>query len=271
MDVSIGMLGKHPAFGDFVSAGFELDLKTRLMEWLDRELSRAREAARESWEPLYDHALPLRFWIGPELLGVPMTGILVFSRDRVNRRYPLVLAILGSHLPPPVIDDDQGVYEGLETYISEAQPERGAGAASLLAGIELNLEPVEEVGPMLWAHHPDGDLSDMLSAVAGPDLTMAAGDRSYWWSAARAGKSATFLSYRGLPPADALSWLMAGIPGTPPEEQGQGEKVRLSFETAPATDDPAPEPEDEPDSDLPPLPMPLPGDPDTGPAPQQGG
>lgn len=262
MSATVGILGKHPAFGDFISSGFELSLKTRLMEWLDRELSRARDASRGDWEALYDHALPLRFWIGPELLGQSLAGVMIFSRDRVNRRYPLVLAIIGSRIEPPVLDDDQGIYEGLEAFIAEAKPERGGGAASLIEEIVIELDEMPTVGPMLWAHHPDGDLSGMFGAVAGPDLTLAASDRSYWWGPARAGKAAAFLSHRGLPPADALAWLMAGMPAAEEDAAPQ----RISFEaqgrpeaTRPVSREPdqTMPPSDLPE-DLPELPMPQP-------------
>ncbi len=282
MGVSVGLLGKHPAFGDFVSVGFELSLKTRLMEWLDRELSRTREAARQNWEPLYDSALPLRFWIGPELLGLPMAGILVFSRDKVNRRYPLILSIMNSALSPPVLDDDQGVYDGLEAYLAEAEPDRGGGAQSLLEGLSLDLPAVSPVGPMLWAHNPYGDLQDMLASVAEPDLTLSAADRSYWWSIARGGKAATFLSHRGLPPADALGWLMGGMPAAPEEEEAPSQPQKISFEAtgrpvSEAVPDIAEEvtipPQELPqgDNELPELAMPEPDPGDDESAPAQGG
>ncbi|MBP0484976.1 type VI secretion system-associated protein TagF [Sagittula sp. M10.9X] len=213
-------MGKHPGFGDFVQAGLSKDVHDALMRWLDKTLSRVQEDAGSDWKGWWAEAQSLRFWIGRDVLGVPLAGILQPSRDKVGRVYPLILAAENVHLAVPGDGGatDQTPWEALETHVPRMQP--GQGAASLLDGLTLELpaetEAERSLGHCLWAHHPEGDLEALLRAAGRADLSRAALRRSYWWAPGDANRLPVWLGCHGLPDAGALGWLLAGQPRIEP-------------------------------------------------------
>ena len=105
----IGIFGKHPAFGDFLGAGLSGGLRELLEAWLNRMLPELRALWAGAWEQNWDSAPVLRFWIGAGLSGgVGLRGVMIPSRDRTGRRFPLVVAQAGG--PPPVLDAAQDFY-----------------------------------------------------------------------------------------------------------------------------------------------------------------
>lgn len=214
MYAKIGVMGKHPGFGDFVQAGLSRDTHDALMAWLDKTLARVQEDAHGDWKRWWAEAQPLRFWIGRDVLGVPLAGVLRPSRDKVGRVYPLILAAENVYLPVPGDGGavDQGPWETLEAHLDTVQP--GQGGASLLDGLALDLpaetEMERSMGHCLWAHHPEGDLAALLRAAAKADLSRAALKRTYWWAPGDHARLPVWLGCHGLPDAGALGWLLAG-------------------------------------------------------------
>ena len=209
----IGLIGKHPGYGDFLRAGLSLPVADALSDWLDRTLSELRDSTGNDWPAFWAGAQSLRFWAGRAVLGRTLAGVMRPSQDRVGRRYPLVLVAEGAHLPPPVQDTGQDIYESLEHHLDRAQP--GQGAKALLEGLDLTL-PEEDpqtaaTGPTIWAHHPEGDLNALLGSAAKADPHHALLIRSYWWAPGRGDRAAVWLGCTGLPNAQALGWLLAGV------------------------------------------------------------
>jgi type VI secretion system protein ImpM len=221
MGLNIGIMGKHPGFGDFVRAGISAETATRIEQWLDPMLHALRSELGNGWEAFWDHAQTLRFWIGRAVAGRTLAGIFVPSRDSVGRRYPLILLAEGADLPPPV---DAGAvqtpYEAFEAHLAQVVP--GTGAASLLAGLDVQIavesDTMAAAGPVVWAHHPDADLTALLASAAGVDRDRATTVRSYWWAPGDPGKqSAVWLGQPGLPGSGAFAWALAGIAGQSPD------------------------------------------------------
>ncbi|WP_370312031.1 type VI secretion system-associated protein TagF [Sagittula sp.] len=212
----IGVMGKHPGFGDFIQSGLSKDVHDALMRWLDKTLSRVREDVGSDWKSWWAQTQPLRFWIGRSVLDVPVAGVMQPSQDKVGRDYPLILAAENVFLPVPGDGGatDQSPWEALEAHVTAMAP--GKGAASLLEGLTLELpaegEAERALGPTIWAHHPEGDLDALLRAAAGADLARGALQRSYWWSAGDDTRLPVWLGCHGLPDAGALRWLLAGQP-----------------------------------------------------------
>ncbi len=216
MGAQIGVMGKHPGFGDFVQAGLSKDTHDALMAWLDRTLARVQDEAHMDWKAWWAEAQGLRFWLGRDVLGVPVAGVLRPSRDKVGRVYPLILAAENVSLLVPGDGGatDQTPWEALEAHLDAMQP--GKGGASLLEGLTLDLpaegEAERALGPTIWAHHPEGDLDALLRAAANADLSRAAQKRSYWWAPGDDTHLPVWLGCHGLPDAGALGWLLAGQP-----------------------------------------------------------
>lgn len=229
MTVTVGILGKHPGFGDFLRHGLSEDVAGRVAGWIDPTLHALRDQQGDRWDGFWDAARSLRFWIGRAVAGRTLAGVMRPSRDRVGRRYPLVLMAEGADLPAPVEAPGQAFYEALETHLDSALP--GEGAKSLLSGLDPAALPVAAetpemlaLGPILWAHHPEGDLSALLEAAGPVDRARATTTRSYWWAPGAPGRAAIWLGQPGLPAPAALGWLLAGVPAAvPPQAAARGE------------------------------------------------
>jgi len=210
----IGLIGKHPGYGDFLRANMEPAVVEHLEAWLDQGLAEIRDQQGQAWPAFWEQAQDLRFWIGRVVLGRSLMGVMRCSRDRVGRRYPLMLIAQGAAVPAPLADADQSPYEALGAHFSAMQP--GQGGAALLDGLQLQLPQEDEasarIGDTLWAHQPNGDLGALLGAAAGADADRALLTRSYWWAPATETRAAIWLGCTGLPGAAALHWLLAGTP-----------------------------------------------------------
>jgi len=210
--VQPALIGKHPDYGDFVRHGLPPEMSERLMRWMDTTLARVKSAAGDDWEAFWDGAQATRFWLGRDVLGTTAIGILLPSRDRVGRRYPLLTLALGVGLPPPFEDRADPVFERIEQHLNHARGGSGGGAAALVETLDLSDLPREGArpDPIIWAHHPDGDLDALMHRAARVDHALCAAARSYWWAPARGWRAAAWLGCTGLPGHEALSWLLSG-------------------------------------------------------------
>ena len=216
--MTLGLFGKHPSFGDFVSAGLADGVEARLQPWLDSALTGARDILAGEWDQIYDGSAPIRFWIGPDVFdtsafdrAAALSGVFFAFRDQVGRRYPLMVMRVGQSALPPVIDLDQGFYEAVETAVlQEADP--AAGAAGLLARIGRLVPPDPAEGydltGTLWATNARAGLGRLLTDVAQADHMRAVAGRTYWWGPDRNQRAAIFLSEDGAPNAESLVWLL---------------------------------------------------------------
>lgn len=211
--VRIGIWGKHPAFGDFLQAGLSRGASDALAAWLDPALAAIRQRAGPDWDTLWHGGQTLRFRIGRSVLGSTLAGVLCPSRDKIGRDHALVLAVEGGAMPVPGQGGvaDQALWDCMQAHLRDARP--GAGAASLLAGLDLRVdpEPAEPMPPLLSAHHPEGRLDALLRAASRAEASRAAQDRSYWWTAPSHGRVPVWLGCHGLPDAESLQWLLVGI------------------------------------------------------------
>lgn len=212
---AIGLLGKHPGYGDFLKAGISEPLAEGLTAWLDPTLAALRDEMGQGWGDFWDRGQDLRFWIGRAVLGRTVIGVLRPWHDRVGRRYPLLLMAEGASVLPPVnAPKDQAPWEALHAHLHAMK--EGQGAKALLEGLRAPIPAEDEVsaatGPTLWAHHPEADLPALLASAAKVDAERAQLTRSYWWATGGAGRASVWLGGPGLPTASALGWLIAGTP-----------------------------------------------------------
>jgi type VI secretion system protein ImpM len=89
----IGFFGKLPTHGDFVSTGFSRSVQDALDAWLQTGLAKAQHHFGERWEKDFRAMPAWRFIVERGLWGpMTMVGVIVPSRDRVGRSFPLVVA-----------------------------------------------------------------------------------------------------------------------------------------------------------------------------------
>jgi type VI secretion system protein ImpM len=90
---SYGFFGKLPARGDFVSAGLPRSFVGAWDAWLQGVLPTVLRSLADGW----NDAPVWRFHLRPGLCGAdPVLGVLLPSRDRVGRCFPLTIACLNT-------------------------------------------------------------------------------------------------------------------------------------------------------------------------------
>lgn len=208
-----GLYGKHPAFGDFISAGLPGEDWRALADWMEATFGVWRETAGPGWAGIFDAAPNIRFWLGAELTGrEALRGVWSASQDRVGRRFPLLLA-QGSDLPP-VSEPDQQFYEQAETLLGDLRQRPGFDPAGVVEELGRALPPGHAAHPVhpsgFWAANPGQGAAALWSDMAPTDHLHAATARSYWWvSAGHDGPSAG-VAVSGWPDANLLGWLLSG-------------------------------------------------------------
>lgn len=200
--VEYAWFGKHPAHGDFVSRGMPDTLRDRMQDWLDGALGAWRMALGEGWADAFDSAPMVRFWIGAQVMGGGLSGIMVPSHDKVGRRYPLIVAIGGINIPPP-LEPEQVLHDALADQIP-----------AVLANPDLGSEitPAAPMDDVLWAMNATGQTETVLSDIAAEDMCRASQTRSYWWIAGSDADPARVLTVTGMPDGAALGWILSPPP-----------------------------------------------------------
>ena len=213
--MSLVIYGKHPAFGDFLAHGME-PARLRLFDsWLDAVLPPLKQSLGDAWEAAWTAAPPLNFWLGPDILGAPLIGVFLPSRDKVGRRFPLLVGLTGVVTPPPLHQThDERPYLALAAHIAQFQvpPDGVRGAQSLVEGFVA--PPLQGVAfedgqdGTLWGHREDGNLRRLFDDAYVADADKAQLGRSHWWHASLPDRHAGWLAANGLPDLPAMQWLL---------------------------------------------------------------
>lgn len=206
--------GKHPAFGDFVTAGLSGVAQDRIEGWLNTSLSTLKTAWGTAWEAGFDGSPTIAFWLGARVTGSgAVRGALMPSRDKVGRRFPLLAGCEGPGALPPAVDPADSYCTDIADLLASLEPDPAKGAQGMLELLpEVDGEDVD-ADPAFWAARDDGDQAQLWADVAFADHLRAAHGRSYWWVA---GVPTSLYATEGFLPAEALAWLMTG--GRPVEE-----------------------------------------------------
>jgi type VI secretion system protein ImpM len=214
--MSVVVYGKHPGFGDFVSWGLPREAHDILDAWVQEVMPTTRDLLGDAWDDVWTTAPDLRFWIGPDVLGLPVFGIWRASLDRVGRQYPLMLGLSGPVTPPPVHPShDAAPFVAIEAHLARMSDRTAGqgGVQSLVAGFDappLMGSPYDaEQAGMLWGMRGDDDLGRLFRDAVEADAYFAQYARSHWWHDGLPAREAGWLSVNGLPDATALRWLLA--------------------------------------------------------------
>lgn len=134
----IGFFGKVPSHGDFVSTGLGRHTETELVNWLQSGLQESEQTLGTQWQELFHAAPPWRFVIERSLWGhATMVGILLPSKDRVGRSFPLVIAAKVSRYEGParLFCFDESWFTAAEA-IAETSAMRGFDIGVFLSGLK---------------------------------------------------------------------------------------------------------------------------------------
>ncbi|MGL4310407.1 MAG: type VI secretion system-associated protein TagF [Paracoccaceae bacterium] len=214
--------GKHPAFGDFIGAGLPLVVQERLEAWLNAMLADLRAGWAAAWETSFDAAPALFFWVGGRVTGeAALCGVMIPSRDKVGRRFPLLAGTVGNGYLPPVLNAGMTLPADTLAQLDGLEPNAAAGAAGILAALKVEEAEDQPTEPAFWASRADPDAAQLWADVAAADHLRAAATRSYWWLGS--GEDAALYATEGWPHARAIAWLMAGGQATAEETEPMAE------------------------------------------------
>lgn len=200
--------GKHPAFGDFVTAGLPGVAQDRLEAWLNASLSALRAAWGEAWQDGFDASPVIAFWIGARLTGEgAVRGAMRPSHDKVGRRFPLLAGMAGPGPLPPSLDPVDTFAADVAAVLAGLAPDPAGGAQGIIDLLPDVAGEDVDADPSFWASRDDGDIAQLWADVAMADHLRAAHGRSYWWVVEN---PTALYATEGLPPPEALAWLMTG-------------------------------------------------------------
>lgn len=217
---SVGLYGKHPSFGDFVTGGLPADSQAVLEAWLNRMLPALRAIDEDTWQARFDNAPEIRFWLGAGIVPGGICGVIRPAQDKVGRRFPMVAGVTHCGQLPPVLDGGPELYDALGEALDSFVRRTGDGAAEFAAHL-LNLTaPMvalrDDSTPDFWAMRPDGDLSGLAADIAYADHARAAVGRSYMWVTGPGGVAIHAADQ--LQSADVINWLLTDAVAMPHPE-----------------------------------------------------
>jgi type VI secretion system protein ImpM len=216
--------GKHPAFGDFLTAGLSGVAQDRIEVWLNASLSTLKAAWGTAWEQGFDASPTIAFWLGARVTGsAAVRGAMIPSQDKVGRRFPLLAGHEGPGPLPPAVDPTDTWCADLAALLPDLSPDPTKGAQGIVEMLPVIAGEDVDADPAFWAARDDGDLAQLWADVAFADHLRAAHARSYWWVT---GSPTSLYATEGFPPAEALAWLMAG--GRPLDQQSNPQPGDMS-------------------------------------------
>lgn len=169
----LGLFGKLPSQGDFVSRRLPWEFTAAWDEWLQAGISQARTAIGVAWNETYLTAPLWRFQLQPGVIGAGgWIGLWFASVDRVGRQFPLALV---EALPADragryaLIEQDEAFFAVEDVALRGLDPRLGFDAFDqAVGGLSLMTES---------ATVPDAVAQvielDAPSAAAGPCLQFA--------------------------------------------------------------------------------------------------
>jgi type VI secretion system protein ImpM len=187
--VSVGLYGKLPCQGDFVSRRLPWEFTSGWDDWLQAGIARARLDIGSGWNSTYLTAPLWRFQLAPGVLGSQgWIGLWFASVDRVGRQFPLALVEpLPTHWQGryAVIEHDhafvaledaglQGLdprlaFDAFDQTLERLSLQDEAARAALLVPQALSLQAVEididQIGARRLRLPPDADVPAVLSAA----------------------------------------------------------------------------------------------------------
>lgn len=216
---SVGLYGKHVAFGDFVTGGLPQDAQGALESWLNKMLPGLRDLDEGSWQARFDNAPEVRVWFGAGLVPGGFCGVMRPAKDKVGRRFPMIAGVSNCGQLPPVLDGGEPLYDAISEALESFVRRTGDGAEEFAAHVLNMTAPVialrDDGASDFWAARPDGDLGRLAADIAIADHDRAAVHRSYMW--VRGPGGVAIHAADQLQSADVMNWLITDAAAYAPD------------------------------------------------------
>jgi len=212
----LGMYGKIPILGDFVSRGLPTDFIQFWDAWLQDSISKSQQILGTGWLDIFLTSPIWRFMLSPGVCGEKAwAGVLIPSVDRVGRYFPLTLAasVPEDTAIPRLLDQAGEWFEAVEqmalsglqndfdmTQFDEGRHRLGFPATGPHFGSQNNLHGglYVEVGTM-------GGTVQALANLSSGLMNRFMAEYSMWGTVGSEHVSPCLRVYEPMPPASAYS------------------------------------------------------------------
>jgi len=222
-ELQIGLYGKLPSYGDFISRNLNSSFIASWDEWLQHFISGSQEQMGDNWLDIYLTSPIWRFVLSPGVIDNNMwAGLMMPSVDRVGRYFPISLAKpFASNVSPVKFILEQGEwFDALEQHCLSAL-DGSIDADELIGAVnEIELTTLEsyaatfnlgEVGPMLFGLTSDeNSLSVALPYLLNASLASGLSSFSLWQTSGSQLISPMLFSCQGLPPVGGVASMLDG-------------------------------------------------------------
>ena len=220
----IGFFGKLPAHGDFIDRGLPRAFIAPWDQWLQGVLANSRELLGGAWLSHYMVGPIWRFSLSAGLCGAEAwRGVLLPSVDRVNRYYPLTIA-----MPEPAAASPLGALAGNADWFVACED---AALAALDPSVDaealdrslaaISAEPTAHSPVQCPRHGAEGasawhfglpavDGAGLQGVVAEALLRQSYPQCSLWWTTGSDAIAPSLLIHRGLPSIHDFAALLDG-------------------------------------------------------------
>jgi len=218
------MFGKLPVKRDFIAVNMPRSFLLVWEQWLQGGMSASKIALGHDWLPAYLSAPLWRFWLGPEICGLPVAGAFMSSMDGVGRHFPLTIFDCGEPddlLAQPSDSANAVWYERIEDFLLSAlEPETVYD--NLLAGLEQL--PRSNKTPAIAANssivelyrakvcrsaHPEEQVEAFLAIQVERDRQKL-NQQSVWWTIGGENYAPACIVADGLPDPNILTQMLTG-------------------------------------------------------------
>ena len=218
-----GLFGKLPSKRDFIVHNVPRAFLTVWEGWLQSSIAASRVQLGTGWQPAFLTAPIWRFWIGSQLCGTTVAGVMMPSVDGVGRYFPLTLCACapeGMTINPPHLVPMDSWYEPAEAALLRALQENFKGepnellqdlAFPPLASNHLNSRAPQASGPEIsvWKISQD-EIVLTFDDLLAQDIQKACGSRSYWWTLGGENYPARIAVCNGLPDPYGFTGFLTG-------------------------------------------------------------
>ncbi|ACL57990.1 type VI secretion system-associated protein TagF [Methylobacterium nodulans] len=219
----LGLYGKLPMKRDFVAHDVPRTVLAAVEPWLQGGLAASRARLAEGWREAYLRAPLWRFWLGADICGAPVLGVLMPSVDGIGRYFPLALFAIadrGEALPPPEVDAHAPWCAAAEALLLSALDERAtfeALTARLATLPFLGAEPPPEDAPDALALPLALGFPAILDQARRADPARHAAALAVFWTQGGEGFAPRAVVAHRMPRPDLFASLLTGeFPGGAP-------------------------------------------------------
>lgn len=222
--LQMGLYGKLPAYGDFISRNLSNSFITPWDEWLQHFISGSQEQMGEDWLNIYLTSPIWRFTLSPGVIDNNMwAGLMMPSVDRVGRYFPISLVKpFASNVSPVKFMLEQTEWFNEVEALCLTALDESIDVDTLVTAVDVLPVPLSEsyqptynlgeMGPMIFGL-PSADGEQVKSAMPymlNAALTTGLSSFSLWQTSGSELISPVLFSCQGLPPIGSIASMLDG-------------------------------------------------------------